>query len=261
MYLSYISGVVLPPEIVNGLITFGLTSLTVLGGIVVAFGLYFRAYMKTQSKKNAALVDQKIKDTESQRQLDNEKHRIELNKLQIESSNNADAVKLAIEIARTTTSRLDKAESTITSQEKQLQEARTNSIERDRKIGELQALLSQTASERDQEKIKREQIEAQRNEALAQVEAMKQKIADLETKAAQLDKLLLRVDELERHQAERHDAVNKLQEKLAEIELARMNAERERDQLQLELAAERRKSQQIPTPTIDAPTTSDEAKA
>ena len=251
MILSYISGVALPPEIVNGLVAFGLTALAVLGVAVTALGAYFRSYMKTQAKKNAALVDQKIKEVSTQQELKDAEHRIELNKMQLESSNNAEAVKLAIEIARTTTSRLDRAEATIDSQDKQLAEARTNSIARDQKIGELNALLSKTASERDQERIQREALETQRNEALAQVKVMEDKIKDLEQKAAQLDKLLLRVDELERHQSERHDAINKLQEKLSEIELARMQAERERDKAIAELEVERRKSQQFVTPTID----------
>jgi hypothetical protein len=248
MILASVSGVVLPPEFVNGLIIFGLTLLTVLGGMATAFGFYFKSYMKAQAKKNEALVEQKVKEVNAQQELKEAERRIELNKMQLEASNNTEAVKLAIEIARSTTSRLDKAEATIASQDKQLQEARTNSIARDQKIGELQALLSKTASERDQERIQREQLETQRNEALAQVEAMKQKIADLEAKTASMDDLIARVKELEKRQEERHELANQLQAKLNEIEMARMTAERERDALKVELEAERRKSQQFVTP-------------
>ncbi len=242
----------MPPEITNGLITLGLTSLTVLGGIVVALGLYLRSYMQSQTKKNKALVEEKIKEVETQRELKEAASRIELNKIQIESSNNAEAVKLAIEVARTTTSRLDKAEALTESLEKQLQESRASSKENAQKIGELQALLSKTASERDQERIQREALETQRNEAIAQVEAMKAKIAELESKAAQLDKLTERVAYLE----ERHKANNELQVQIIEAEQAKAVAQQELVAVKAELAVERRKSQQFATPvepTADRP--------
>lgn len=191
-----------------------------------------------------------------------EKRQIELNDLRNQVAANAASHQFVLSTATKLGERVDKQDRTIAelhaskeSLTRQLEEARGHSIERDRKIGELQASLDATAKERDQEREQRKTTELQRDGyqrdlggALAQVTSLKD---DLETFKA-------RVVELEKRQEERHEAINKLQAQIADIELARMTAERERDALKVELDVERRKSQQFATP---AEPTSDKPEA
>lgn len=215
----------MPPEIMAALVILIVTFVS--GGTLI---------IRSASKNLAAKFD-----------TENEKRKIELDTLKQNSIESATNSKFVLDIANNLSARANQQDKVIAgliadkeSQARALEAAAVASKTRDEQIGALQATLDRTATERDKEREQREKLETERNTALAQVETMKQKIADLEAKAAEVDKLAERVAYLE----DRHKANNEIMARLADME-------KQNTELKSELDVARRQSQSFTTPTSD----------
>lgn len=206
----------MPPEIVASL---ALLALAILGGGT----LIVRAASKYIADKF---------------EVEGEKRKIELDNLRREAAENAANSKFVLNALDQQGKLIAGLQADKDSAIRQLEEMRSGAKAQEGQLGELRALLSKTASERDQERLQRETAENQRNAAIKKAEAMEQKIIDLENKALEVEELKGRVAYLE----ERDRANNEALSKIKEIEI-------ENAKLKEELIAERRKTQQIPTPT------------
>jgi chromosome segregation ATPase len=193
MTLSYISGVVLPPEIIAAL-------------LILLLALVYGATQVVRAI-SAWIVNQIA--------LAGQKQQLEFDALKGKVEEGEQARKFVIETANKLSLKVDEQQKDIAVLKdgkeqaiRQLEEARTASRQNLEKITTQQAAIDQVTKERDEERNARIALEVLRVE-------MNQKIEDLQKKSAELQ---TSHDELKRRQEERHAINTELQKKLIDSE-------------------------------------------